>query len=214
MTQLAFAHETLEARLVTGKVIHIHSDSYRVLASHVACNASLAASCLLAPQERDTVLTALLEDGSSVILAVLFREEAPARLRLPENSTIECADSLTLRTGTTLALQSARDLRLQSQNLDVGAENASASVVNARTVCDTAEHCCRVLSSIGQRAVSVFHSVTQCLGESHRMVQGADETRCTSSTLLVDESATVMAKNSLNLTEETARTDAKLIQLG
>ena len=214
MAQPAFLHESLEARIVTGTVIDISCDSYRVLASNVACNASLAASCLLLPQQRDTVLTALLENGTSVILAVLYRKDGPANLRLPENSTLECQKSLTLRTGANLSLQSAQNLSLESEDLHVGAANVSANILNIRTICDTAEHCCRALTSIGQSAISVFHSMTQCLGESKKMVEGADETRCATSTLLANESATVMAKNSLNLTEETARTDAKLIQLG
>ena len=214
MAQPAFLHEPLEARIVTGTVIDISGDFYRVLASSVACNASLAASCLLLPQQGDTVLTALLENGTSVILAVLYREGSPARLRLPENSTLECQESLTLRAGANLSLQSAQVLRVESQDLHLTAANASASTLNARIVCDTAEHCCRTLTSIGQSLVSVFRSVTQCLDESRKMVRGADETRCATSTLLADESATVMTKNSLNLSEETARTDAKLIQLG
>ena len=46
------------------------------------------------------------------------------------------------------------------------------------------------------------------------MVEGSDETHCANATLVAEEKTTVMSKDSLQLAEETARTDAKLIQLG
>jgi hypothetical protein len=215
MTQTATCYESLEARLATGRVLRADGPFFRVVVGNVSHEASLAASCLLAPREQDTVLLASLEDGAQVILAVLFHEKtAPARLRLPENSAIECPGSLTVRSGRLLNLQSAGALRLESEDLAVSAVNAAASIVKVKTVCDTAELCCRALTSLGQTALSVFRSFTQCLGESRRMVEGTDETRCKNSTLVADENATVMSKNSLALAEETARTDAKLIQLG
>lgn len=215
MAQLAFSYETREARLMTGKVARVGDGTFRVLADGIIRDASLAASCLLEPRENDAVLLASLENGADVILAVLFRDEsAEALVRLPDNSAVACRGALTLRGESALDLQSGAALRLESRDLDVSSQNATAHVMKLNTVIDAAELCCRALTSLGQTAVSVFRSMTQCLGESRRMVEGADETRCGSSTLVAEENATVMSKNSLQLTEETARTDAKLIQLG
>lgn len=215
MAQIAYFHETLDARLVTGTVLRSDAGSFRVLAGNTPHEASLAASCLLEPRENDVVLLACLENGAKVILSVLFRDEtAAARLRLPENSAIECSGELSVRGASSLELQSGKALSLESEDLHVSARNAAANVVNVNTVFDTAECCCRALTTLGQTAIAVFRSFTQCLGESRRMVEGTDETRCANSTLVADETATVMSKNSLALAEETARTDAKLIQLG
>ena len=214
MAQPAYSYEAQEARLVSGTVLGLAGTTYRVRTGNSVCTATLAVSCLLAPQVHDTVLTAHLEDGASVILSVLYRQEAPAIVRLPENSTIECAENLTLQCGAALSLQSGKTLNVQSEDMHVAAMKASANIMNIHTLCDTAEHCCRVVTSIGQTAVSMFRSVTQCLGQSTKMVEGNDEVRCANSTLLANEQATVMSKNSLFLTEETSRTDAKLIQLG
>lgn len=215
MAQLAFFHETCEARLITGKVVRVGNKAFRVLADGAVREASLAASCLLEPRENDAVLLASLENGADVILAILFRDEsAEALVRLPDNSAVACRGALTLRGESSIGLQSGKTLRLESQDLNVSSRNATAHVVKVNTVIDTAELCCRALTSLGQTAVSVFRTVTQCLGESRRMVEGVDETRCGNSTLVAEENATVMSKNSLQLTEETARTDAKLIQLG
>ena len=215
MAQPALFHEALEARLVTGRVVGIGEDTFCVLTGNAFYEAPLAASCLLAPRENDVVLLACLENGTEVILSVLFHDEsATARVLLPKNSAIECPGELTVRAASSLDLQSGQALRLESENLDVSARNATAAIVKVNTVCDTAEFCCRALTTLGQAAVSAFRSFTQCLGESRRMVEGSDETRCKNSTLVADENATVMSKTSLTLVKETARTDAKLIQLG
>jgi hypothetical protein len=215
MAQPAFFHYPLEAQIVTGKVIRARDSIFSVLAGNTVHEASLAASCLLAPREGDIVLLARLENGLDVILSVLFHDEtASARLLLPRNSAIECAGELTVRAATSLDLQSGKALRLESEDLKVSALSAAASVVSLSTVADTVRLCCRGLTTLGQTAVYAFRSFTQCLGESRKMVEGIDETRCAHSTLVAGETATVMSKNSLNLTKETARTDAKLIQLG
>ena len=215
MAQPAFFHETLEARIFTGRVAGIGNGTFRVLAGNSALTASLAASCLLEPRVDDTVLLACLENGTDIILSVLFREAtAPSCVRLPRNSAIECPGELTVRAASSLDLQSGRALCLESDDLRVSAVTASATAVKVNTVSDTAEFCCRTLTTLGQTAVSVFRSLTQCMGESRKMVEGADETRCVTSTVVAGETATVLSKNSLNLAEETARSDAKLLQLG
>ena len=215
MAQPAFSHETFEARLVTGRVTGLGDGTFHVLAGNAFHEASLAASCLLEPGENDIVLLACLENGAEVILSVLFHDEtAAARVLLPKNSALECPGELTVRAASALDLQSGRALRLESESLDVSAMSATAAIVKVDTVFDTVKLCCRALTTLGQAAVSAFRSFTQCLGESRRMVEGSDETRCANSTLVADESAVVMSKNSLTLVEETARTDARLIQLG
>ena len=215
MAQPALFHDTLEARLVTGRVIGVGDGEFRVLAGNVSHEASLAASCLLEPRENDLVLLACLENGAHVILSVLFHDAtARARLLLPRNSAIECPGELTVRSASSLDLQSGKALRLETEDLHVSAMNAAAALVKVNTVADTAQLCCRSLTTLGQSAVSAFRSFTQCLGESRRMVESTDETHCANATLVADETATVMSKNSLNLTKETSRTDAKLIQLG
>ena len=215
MAQPAFSHESCEARLITGHIIHAAQGVFRVLAGNAAFEATLAASCLLEPRLNDTVLVACLDGGDDLILAVLIRDPAaPARLRVPHHSAIECPGRLTIRAASELDLQSAGQLGLQSQDLQVTAQTATTHAVKLDTVCDSARFCCRALTSLAQNVLSSFRSLTQCLGESRRIVEGADETRCANATLVAEETATVMSQNSLTLVKETARTDALLIQLG
>lgn len=215
MAQPAFLQETLEARLVTGRVVRAGDDVFRVLADGIAHEASLAASCLLEPGENDVVLLACLENGGGVIVSVLFRDEAAtARVRLPLDSNIECPGKLALRGGSSLDLHSGDTLSLASQDLRLSSHSATANILRLNTMIDTADLCCRALTTLGQTAVSAFRTVTQCLGESRKMVEGDDETHCANATLVAGENATTMSKNALTLAEDTSRTDAKLIQLG
>jgi hypothetical protein len=215
MTQAALLQEIFEARLGTGRVLHAGTADFRVVAGNVAHNASLAASCLLQPQEGDTVLLAFLENDLCVVLAILFRDEsAPACLRLPASSAVECPGTLAVRGLAGLELQSGATLSLEAENLTATANSGALQVTALKSVSDTAELCCRSLTTLGHTALFAFRSLTQCLGASRRMIEGEDETRTGNSTLVVTENATVMSKNGLTLVEETSRTDAKLIQLG
>jgi hypothetical protein len=216
MAQTAEDRVPGDARLATGTVLRCGADgNFRVACGNRAVETRPAASCLLRPQKDDTVLLTELEDGSHILLAVLFRgRKTEARLLLPPDSTLECPGRLALRAGDALDLQSGRKMDLRAEVLAVTAKSGALHIAEVRSVSDAVEICCRAFSSLGDTALSVFRSLTQCLGSSRRMVEGDDETRAGNSTLIVTENVTVMSKNGLTLAEETARTDAKLIQLG
>ncbi|MBQ4132255.1 MAG: DUF3540 domain-containing protein [Desulfovibrionaceae bacterium] len=215
MPQAALSYNALEARLITGRVTGSEDKNFSVHVGNTFYDAAPAAGCLLEPAVNDIVLLARLENGANVILSVLFRDDtAPARLNLPADSAVHCPGRLALRAADSLNLESGRCMNLTSKDMDVAADKATASITRVNTLFDTAEFCCRALTSFGQNALSVFHSFTQCLGRSQRMVEGADETRCAESTLIASENATVMSKNNLTMAKDTSRTDARLIQLG
>jgi hypothetical protein len=216
MAQAAEIYESVDVRLATGKVLYADDNGlFRAVMDNAAFEARLAASCLLRPEKGDTALLAVLEDGSCVILSILVRNSGEeARLCLPPESSLECPGRLTVRCADALDLQAGREVGLRAENFSLAAQNAVLHMTNVKSVSDVADVCCRALSVLGGTAVSVFRSLTQCLGSSRRMVEGNDETRCANSTLIAEENATVMSRNGLTLAEETARTDAKLIQLG
>lgn len=215
MAQIAYLKKNQEAQILTATIESVGEKEYYVVLYHQLCEAQLAASCLLKPQVGDTVLLAHIEGGAAVILSVLYRNESSqAHLVLPAQSTLDCAESLTVRATAALSLQSGQAMNVDAHDLNLRSHNASANMVNVSTIADKAEMCARFLSSMGQTALSVFSSVTQCFGKSQKMVTGTDETHCQSSTLVAEEEVTTMSKNAVNLAKDTSRTDAKLIQLG
>ncbi len=207
--------ETQEARLVTGRVMQEDKDGFRVLAGDGIRQAVPAAGCLLLPARNDTVLLALLENGQAVIISVLFRQEtAAATLRLPQESHVECAGALNLRARNSLALQAPHELRLEARDLHVTAGKTAAQMLDVAAQMDVANFCCRELTSLGRSSVSAFGSVSRCCGESRKLVEGSDETHCANASLTATEQVAVMSRDSVHLAEETARTDARLIQMG
>jgi hypothetical protein len=226
MAQTAEFYENISAQLITGVALGENANedgsadgsdaALRVRCGNRIFEARLAASCLMRPERDDTVLLASLEDGANVILSVLYRADAASvcRLRLPDDSKLECSGRLTVTAAEDLALQSGRNMGMQADALLVSAASADLRVTNVTTIINQMDTCCNFLYTVANSARHVFQTLTQCLGSSRRLIEGEDETRAVSSTLMVTESATVMAKNGLTLVEDTARTDAKLIQLG
>lgn len=215
MAQIAYFQQNHQARILTGKIESVTSGFYQMVIDHKMRNAELAASCLLKPEIGDTVLVTLLDNGQAVILSVLFRDDSQkARLTLPDQSTIECKNELTIQSAASLSLQSGNNLQMDAVDLAVNSCNATANFVNLNTITDKAEVCCRLLTTLGQSAISAFKTFTQCVGQSHKMIAENEETHCKNSTLVAEENATVMGENTLTIAKDTSRTDAKLIQLG
>jgi hypothetical protein len=222
MAQTAELYNDLSAQLLTGVLLDESASedglkaAFRVRSGNRTFEAQLAASCLMRPEQNDTVLLARLEDGASLILAVLYRADALSvcHLSLPRESSLECPGRLTVTTAEALALQSGQKMDLQADTLSVSAASADMRITRLTAMLNKIDACCHSLYTLGHSAQLVFRSLTQCLGSSRRMIEGEDETRAGSSTLVVTENATVLAKNGLTLVEDTARTDAKLIQLG
>ncbi|MDR0827004.1 MAG: DUF3540 domain-containing protein [Desulfovibrio sp.] len=222
MAQTAEHYTELSAQLITGLVMGENTSedgsdaTFRVRCGNKTFEARLAASCLMRPERDDTTLLAHLEDGANVILSVLYRADAASvcRLRLPEDSKLECPGRLTVTAADDLSLQSGKSMGLQADALSLSASSADLRITRATAMLNQLDACCNFVYMLGNSARQVFQTLTQCLGSSRRMIEGEDETRAGSSTLMVTENATVMAKNGLTLVEDTARTDAKLIQLG
>jgi hypothetical protein len=222
MAQTAELYDHLSAQLLTGVAMDEGAPedgpdaAFRVRCGNRTFDAHLAASCLMRPEQDDTVLLARLEDGANVILSILYRADAASvcRLALPRDSSLECPGRLSVRAADALALHSGNIMDLQSDALSVATASADLRITRMTALMNQVDACCHSLYTLGHSARCVFQTLTQCLGSSRRMVEGEDETRAGSSTLMVTENATVMAKNGLTLVEDTARTDAKLIQLG
>lgn len=99
--------------LVSGTVQTGDGDALLVAGSFGLVRARRAEGCLLQPEVRDTVLLALLRDGSAWVVSVLRRSDAhaPGEVRLPARTRLR---------GRELTL-SAGDLRLSGGAVDVRA---------------------------------------------------------------------------------------------
>ena len=104
-----------ENAFTQGTVQLIDGDAVLVAGKCGMVRALRAESCLLAPQPRDTVLLALLDDGSAWVLAVLRRHaDTAAELRLPDVATLR-ARTLDIRADN--AALTAESLHLHGKSL-------------------------------------------------------------------------------------------------
>lgn len=108
----ALAHAYGGSSLTSGTVQARHEDALLVAGSFGLVRARRAEGCLLQPEIRDTVLLALLDDGSAWIISVLYRADShacgevclPAQSRLQTRSLTLRADELHL-SGQTVAIR-------------------------------------------------------------------------------------------------------------
>ncbi len=108
---------TVGNAVTSGTVRQTDGDAVLVAGKCGMVRALRAESCLLAPQPRDTVLLALLDDGSAWVLAVLRRNASAntaAELRLPDAATLR-ARTLDIRADD--AALTAESLHLHGKNL-------------------------------------------------------------------------------------------------
>lgn len=106
---------TYENRLATGTVHSRQGDALLVAGPFGLVRALRADGCLLAPNVRDTVLLALMDDGEAWVISVLRQAvgvaQAESELRLPEKTRLH---------GQRLTLE-AEELRLNGRSVDIRA---------------------------------------------------------------------------------------------
>lgn len=138
----------------SGTVRSTEGDAVLVTGKAGMVRAQRAASCLLAPQPRDMVLLALLDDGTAWVLAVLRRHadaDRAAELRLPERTALRARE---------LDIQ-ADGARLAAERLDLRGESLSLA---GEAVGITS----RLLTMGGQmlfQGFSVMRTLARSLGE-------------------------------------------------
>ena len=121
--------KVFENAFTQGTVQQIVGDTVLVAGKCGIVRALRAESCLLVPQPRDTVLLALLDDGSAWVLALLRRNasaDTTAELRLPDTATLR-ARTLDIRADD--AALTAESLHLHGKSL---ALEGDAVVITSR----------------------------------------------------------------------------------
>ncbi|SNS90529.1 Protein of unknown function [Pseudomonas delhiensis] len=195
--------------LLQGSVVDCLADgSFMVQAQGRGWHCQRSASCLLAPEEGDSVLLALAE-RRYWMLAVLERARAqtPSRLSVAGDLSI-CAPggALRLDAGQRLAMAApafaleADTGECRVQALRYSGDELSAWVGAARWVGGTCETLWRTLSQVSQ---SLF-----------RQVGGVEHVRAGHLDYQADDSLRLHARNTLITSQDLAKLDAQQIHVG
>lgn len=115
-----------EQQLFSGIVLHAEKDAFLVQCPMQTVRAVRAASCLLRPEQGDSVLVVLPSTGRAWVLAVLMQQAEEAWLDLPAHTSIQaeqmhfCSEEMHLDAQNTLHLQAA-SLEGTAQNIQLKA---------------------------------------------------------------------------------------------
>ena len=159
----------LENRFTSCTVQQTDGDSVLVIGKVGMVRAKRAESCFLVPKPHDTVLLALLDDGTAWVLAVLqskSKTDTASEMRLPDNVALHTR-MLTVHTEeTTLA---ADDLRLHGETINIDGKTVG---ISSRLLTLGGEILLQGFAVVRTFAVSLAEQVARRIGR----FRGLDET--------------------------------------
>ena len=209
----AMPSRSLETMLTKGTVQSTDGSHVIIAGSRGLIKAERAESCLLAPQRHDTVLAALLDDGSAWVLAVLSSKakEDTAELRLPKNTEVKAE---TLAISSSEATLSAQSLSLKGKNIDIEGESvgiASSLLSLGGQICIQGFAVVRTFAhSLAER---VRRRAARC-GSLLEEVEELSRRTAGRSQIQVETSLRVRAKNADLRASEQVDIDASQIKVG
>ena len=204
------------ASLLTGTVLDVRDQDEdnrvvrlqsrdRATACTSTWKASVAASCLLAPEIGDEVLFAPLDDGRAFVLAVLTRKATEAQLAFPHGVRVASPAPVRLQSSQTLELTAA-DTSLATGSLQVQAASAEATIASASLVT-------RMLRSFGERLEQTFARFAGRFGSAQRLISGDDETQAQNMRVCVQDCSLTQAGTVTQLAKDVVRIDAPQVHI-
>jgi len=180
---------------------------YEVRTDNGHYTARRAKSCLLAPEEGDSVLLCTDDLGACYILAVLEGAQA--------GGSIEHQGDLSLQvTGGSLSLAAQQGIDIAADSVGITARAGRIALQNLSLLAEAVEGQCRTLALAADACQQSLRSLTQRLGSLFRITEGHEEVQAGSARTLVEDTHVLHCKNSVVMAEEDARIDAEQIQLG
>ncbi len=188
---------------------------FMVLAEQGIMSASLAFSCLVAPEAGDKVL--LNHTGKeNHILAILSRPTVnDMTLSFPGSVTLESKSgqvSVTASEGVKVA--SAKDLQLTSARLSLTAIEANVHATNLNVSGDKVVSHWREVKSVSNALHMVVDSVTQKFKNSFRMVEGVDQQTSTNFLQTIKKTLSIRSHHAVITARKDIKIDGERIHMG
>ncbi len=198
--------------MVRGTVQGGGEDSLLVLGRAGLIRATRAESCLLTPEKGDTVLMALLDDGSAWVLAVLQRKgKGACTIAFPEKSTLSAPSLTVSSTETRISASSfslqGEDILIEGKSLGLSArvvQFCGAVLIQGFSVVRTL---CRSLSEQIFRRTGHYGSLEEKVEELSRHEAGRVRLSSDTSFRMRAENADLRAEKQMDI-------DATQIKVG
>ncbi|CCO24162.1 DUF3540 domain-containing protein [Maridesulfovibrio hydrothermalis] len=207
MDNLARKHEQVKPQLEYGQVVSV-AESIVVGATFGDIEARCAVSCLVKPEEGDTVLLSVDAEGGAWILSVLTRAGlTPTALEVEGDTLLRVkGGGLTVVADTELSCLTGK-AALQSEDIEIAAGTVS---LTSRLFTSNVERVKRVAGTVDD----ISREFTRRVVNYFRFTKEQEDCQAGSRRQLVDETMTVHSKNTVIVSEEHVKIDGELIHMG
>lgn len=207
MDNLARKHDQANPHLEYGQVVTA-GRTVMVVTSFGEIEAKRAVSCLVRPEEGDSVLLSVDIEGGVWVLSVLVRAgTSPTALELEGDSVLQVnGGSLTVAPETELNCITGK-AALQSGEVEVAASSIS---LTARLLTSNIERVKKVAGTVDD----ISREFTRRVNNYFRFTKEHEDCQAESRRQLVDETMTIHSKNTVIVSEEHVKIDGELIHMG
>ena len=201
--------------LLHGDVVLCQGRTFSVAtATHGELMAERAASCLLAPRPRDTVLLSLTP--RPFIIAVLLRdEEEPARLVFEGDARIEApAGRLDMVAAEGISATTPRRLSLLAERLTLQGKTGELLVEQAELIAVKARAQLKKLALVADSYDAFVERIATRSKRVFRFVEEYDQLRARHFDYRAEQSAQITANNTAITARQVARVDGEQVHIG
>jgi len=172
--------------------------------------AQKAVSCLVAPQEGDSVLVSFDDNGNCFILSILMRSP----LTESRNELFFEGDmNLHVRKGS-LSISADEGVTLASERLSLAAKTGEATFEKFSFLGSAISAQVETIRAVAGKVETIFQRLTERLIDAFRFVKDHEEIQTGSTRYLAETNFTVHSKNAMHVAEEIVTINAEQIQLG
>lgn len=199
-----------------GRITRVQGALFTVLSGSAGYDACRAASCLLEPQEGDTVLLSIVPGRRTYIVAVLEREaEGGGRLAFQGDTELQVRNgTLVVAAADGIDLVSTAAVRVTSEELKVTTRAANVVVDQLGLVGAAVQAHVQRVKVVAETIDQAADRVVQRLKRAYRFVAEMDQTRAQRIDLSADKSLNLHAENAVVTAQELVKVDGSQIHMG
>ncbi len=204
--QVEILQPVLEYGLVAGR----SGSGFAVTCDRGVFDASVAVSCLVAPEAGDVVLLSLDGSGPCYILSILERQEgARGKTELAFDGDV----SLTVRDGA-MSIRSDEAISLASKEFELTAEEGRVTLEKSSFFGNLVENNIARIRVVADSLDTIVRRAVQRFTNTYRYVEEHEEVQSASTRMIVDGTLTMHTKNTMHIAEGHVKIDAEQIHLG
>ena len=198
-----------------GRITRAQGALFTVLSGSAEYDACRATSCLLEPQEGDTVLLSIVPGRRTYVVAVLEREAEGGRLAFDGDTELQVRNgTLVLAAGDGIDLVSTGAVRVTSDEVKITTRAADVVLDQLGLVGGAVQANVQRVKVVAETIDQAADRVVQRLKRAYRFVAEMDQTRAQRIELSAEKSLNLHAENAVVTARELVKVDGSQIHMG